>query len=399
MLMPEESTAPVKHSARVYRYAGGVFVLFIAAVAVWYFGNLALSGNLTPSEASEVAAKKSESFYNSLLQKSPDFAQGQSARREGDYVSAQQYFEKAFSEAKDDAKKGLIAYWLADAYAANARYKESVALLQGIAHDTRYASIIRAYAVQKMALMYRQYWDPVITDEVFKHPVFAPMLVQDDPTLSYRRLFEYATTLYPLALSEFYVADWYADDALYAKFQVRNGSIEKSVANVRVGEDKAVIWERILAGNQHIRLVQDGVVSDESIYAALERRAAVIGKMQRLGDNSFGDAEAEFKNLLAKYESDGIMTDGTVRLQYAIFLARMYKDVRVADIQAILSPIYDSPTYRSPSLGTAMKALKDVPSGESATKAAVAYIAGLDPEFKKFLSSLGWDDTDFAEPQ
>jgi len=232
--------------------------------------------------------------------------------------------------------------------------------------------------------------DARYTNEIFKDQPYTALYTASDVSQSYRNLFGYATSLYPLAYSELRIAFWYANQIVPAS---SNGVAPVTLSPDQVSSYKNIIRQDIASADKDIARIQNDPNQNGIIPALIQREAVVAGKMQITGDDSFGDAETLFKEDLALYASTTPPgSDGFTRYYYAAYLAHRYGKSRAADIENILAPLYtDAPYKGTPSaheFGTERNnILGDKPN--------LQLLASIDPKFKTYLISLGWTATDF----
>ena len=376
---------------------GIVAICIFLGVGAWFlFGTrLNLSGTPTTQISPQAAMQNSADTYELLLRQNLDFSSGIQARSTGNFKVAQTFLEKALGETTDHIQHGVVAYWLADTYVLTASYQQAIPLLKTIAQNTAYAPITRAYALQEMALTYYRLRDPGVTTEIFKDQPYIQLQVSGNTGLTYRHLFEYATALYPLALSDLNIATWYVSDAISVTQKKDAGSLTAAEADALIATDLAQVHSDVALADAHISDVEAGTLHDSSYKQALLQRALVLGRMSILGDTSLGDPDAAFTDLLASYQKSGATDDGTVRLQYALFLGTKYGSARASDIQSVLAPLIQEPDSR---LGWLKSSLQQIRVTKDANlKASYVTIASIDPDFKKLLISYGWTSSDFAK--
>jgi tetratricopeptide (TPR) repeat protein len=317
-------------------------------------------------------------LHSNLFARNTAYHEGQSLRLEGKYAEAAERYRTALSQLSDPGERGVVQFWLAYSDAAAGDYAGAISEYKKIASASSTLSrLVRASAIQAMGHMYYRYGDPAITREIFKNGPYKTMYAQRSVPLSYRRLFDYAARLYPLALSELYSANWYADQLL-------------------AGTTSPVFVQRIRKqlslAQQDIETLRGDNSQRYNYLNDLENRAVLLGKMKRLGDTSFADPESAFKELLDLYRAYGLDGDATARYQFAVYLARQYGAAREADIRAILAPLDADPGAHGVSF---VAGLKNIERSDSPAKSNVVLLASLDPGFRTMLMSNGWTEKDF----
>ena len=319
------------------------------------------------------------SAHDGLKSENIAYAQANQLRLAGEYANAAKAYRAALVDVTDTADSAVIKFWLAYSDAASGNYAEAIVVYKELAAaSTPLSRVTRAHAVQSIAHMYYRFGKREITQEIFKDEPYKSLFREDDVFLSYRNVFDYAASLYPLALSEVYSADWYAD-------QLLAGTTTRP-------EFKEIIREKLQLAEQDMASVRDDPTQRYTFLNALEKYAVVLGKMKRIGDNSFEDPDATFKRLMGYFETYRLRSDGTARLQYAYYLSNMYGKERTSEIQNLLAPIIADPSAHG--LST-VKILKDGRSYRGSTRPNLTLLASIDPAFKKLLISLGWTEKDF----
>ncbi len=323
--------------------------------------------------------QSAESAHTALKAENAAYLQANKLRIAEKYADAATAYRTALAGVTDVAQRTEIQFWLAYCDEVSGNYTEAVATYKEIAAaSTTVSKMTRAYAIQDLAHMYYRFGDPAITQLIFKDEPYKSLSVPGHTPKSYRKLFDYAASLYPLALSEAYSADWYAN-------QLLAGTTTRP-------EFKDIIREKLQLAQKDMATVQNDPAQRNTFLNAFERYAVVLGKMKQLGDPSFADPEMAFKELLQYFVTFGMVHDGTERLQYAYYLAHMYGKERAPDIRTILAPVDADPASRGVSI---IAILRGGRSGNLGAKANLVLLASIDPAFKKTLLSLGWIESDF----
>ena len=318
------------------------------------------------------------STHDRLMSDNAAYAQATRLRLAEKYAEAAKAYRSALASITDVADSAAVKFWLAYSDAASGNYVDAVATYKEIAAaSTTLSRVTRAHAVQSLGHMFYRFGDPAITREIFKSRPYSRFFDADRVPRSYRNLFDYAASLYPLALSEMFSADWYAN-------QLLAGTTTRP-------EYKTIIREKLELAEKNLASVRDDPAQRYAFLNAFEKRAAILGKMKRIGDDSFAEPEAAFKELLGYYETYRLRGDGTARLQYAYYLAHMYGKDRAADIHNILAPIIADPKGHGYVVAGILE--NDVPDRVQA-KQNFALLASIDPAFMELLRSYGWTETD-----
>ena len=330
-----------------------------------------------------------KNVYGVLVDTNQAFARGEELIN-SDPKSALLQFQSALSNSKDLIQEGQIKFKIAQATENTGDYAHAIALFKEIATNPNYTNITRAYSIQEMGMLFYSYSDPQMTTEIFSTPPFSSLYVATSTSLSYRHLFEYTSSIYPLAISELRIADWYASAA--DTLALSSGAASSTQ---QINTYKTIIGQKIKSAQADITRIRNN--ENENVYLgpSLMREAVVVAKMQLIGDSSFGDMDTLFKqtlNFYSLYTNVGV--DGYARYNYALYLARIYGDSQTSAIQQLLSNFYTSNVYHKTAVETFFKNER---SNGTGSKVYLVKLASIDPKFKAYLMSLGWQASDFGK--
>lgn len=295
-------------------------------------------------------------------------------------------YQQALELAADKTQEGHIKYKLGIATLKNHDYLGAVGIFKDIGSDTEYSMFDRAYAVQTIGNIFYNYHDPKIADETFSQELYASLRVQNDIQLSYRHMYEYAASIYPLAMSEARIADWYANDLLL--LEAASSSLSNEVINAHV----LIIKNAFVKLDADIARTKDDPNAAVDAPDALLREAIVLGKLAelKLGDPS--DAEKVFEQsrvlqmLIAKHPNPYYF------FHYSKYLADIYGVAKSSEIKTQLSELYNGGyTKQDPIINFLTNERNNITN----TKSDLKRLAQIDPKFKSFLLTLGWTDADF----
>lgn len=347
-----------------------IFVLlFCAAVGlVWYW----------PGAREEtIADVTNTTLYTTLTTSNVAFTEADAARMDGDFAQALPKYQLALQVSRDPIEKAQIRYFIAYATGRTQGYMAAIPLFKEIVADESSPPRIRAHTIQEMGSLFFSYGDPKITQEIFKDEPYASLIVTGDTSMTYRHLFEYASSFYPLALSELRIAYWYASNLS---------------ASATTASYAALVKQKVESADRDIARMQTDPLDKDLFPLALARRALVIGMLNSKGDMTFGDARAAYRVADAAYKAGG-WVNGFVPYNEAVFLARMYGAAEASEIQTILSPIYTQSS--KPGYAPILTFLKNGRATSSGNTSDIRLLASIDPKFKTFLLTLGWQDSDF----
>lgn len=377
-----------KYMTKALTIGIGITALTVAILVGWWYMYV------TKYQARYTDTK---TVYSVLIIENQAFAEGNSLLRAGKPDLAIPKFEEALRYSQDPTQEGQIKIKLALAIEMTGDYgnpQKSVPLLKEIAANPAYTNITRAYAVQEMAQIFYTYVDKRISAEIFKDEPYKSLWVQGAINLSYRHLYERASSFYPLALSELRIADWYATQVVDLH-EKAIGGVEDTTVNARIAQYKDVVRQKIASAERDLERIKGNSNESPQAKVALFREGIIIAKMQLTGDESFGDMEMTFKRALDVYAALGTpQEDGYVRYYYAQYLARLYGPSREDDVRGILSKFYTTDLYQG-ALATIF--FKNERNNIVGAKKQLVLLASLDPKFKDYLLSLGWKAADFVK--
>lgn len=346
-----------------------IFVL-VAAGAWWIFDN----GN-------QVSA------YEQLITTNESFAQGLQSAADGNYENAATSFNEALQEAKTTEQEGQILSRLATIKDLSGDHIGAITEFKKIAANAAYMPATRAYAVQYMGMMHHRESDSKIDEAlaqaIFKESPYEAMWVPGDEALSYRHLFEYASSIYPIAYSDIMIADWYA-----AQLAVSTSTPETEVYK-KIVDAKLESAEHYIAKNEQ----EDYLPGTSMVPISLTRIAVVKRRLAQAGLVSPEVAVTAFERALDSYKKHGYLpgADGFARYYYASYLSTL-NPPRLPEIFNTLSPFFSNPSYLSSPIALYFKAGRMNSQGQKDT---LQTLARLDASFKEYLVKLDWSERDF----
>lgn len=360
-----------------------LLILIIGAVVAF----VAWNNTRTNTQATN---SKGAQTYLALQSSNSSFAQGLTAYNAGSYSQAANDFTQALSNTQNPVDMSLLQVYLATSLEREGQYDQAVSVFKTIASSTANSALIRAYAVQSLGEMFYSFKSPAITTAVFTGDPYQSLLVSNNVSTSYRNLFAYAATIYPLAISEYSVAQWYAGDYLI----LTEASSSTSVAQARKTSDQNAIQAALTAGDRDLpRLLGNAGSSPGDYLTALFTRANTLASMS-LADDTTVNVDSTYQQLLSTYAAYGV-PDGYVRISYASFIASesgTSTTNRASDIATVLAPLYQGSLDTH---GVGLSAYLTNGENSAATRTLYSSIASNDPRFKTLLISLGWSSSDF----
>lgn len=363
-------------------------------ILIWFLGILALLSIIggawyryekTPTTPASKYSDTNTPFV-ALMKTNADFLNAQNFMKAKNYPEAIASYQFALLSATDSIQKAQIEFKIAMATAAAGVPIAAIKIYKQLVADITNIPIMRAYAVQAIGMLYYAGLDDSITTEIFKEEPYKSFFVPGDTVLSYRQLFDYGSSFYPLAVPELYIADWYAMH-ITTLYKTSSTSPEVTAA-------MAIIEQKFKNADVDIKRTQSNTNENQLIPLALLRKAVTTGKLSYLGLTSSTDAESAYKTALATYDGFGLPagSDGYVRYYYALFLFTTYGNKRAADVETLLKPLYTDPGHDQ---YATVAFFKNARMRNDQIKKNFQNLARLDPGLKTYLISLGWKTTDF----
>ena len=322
-------------------------------------------------------------FYQSLTTTNVSFAQAEQLANNGSFAETLPIYEKALQQATNADERLQIQFLRARAMVQTEAYAEAVPILKEIiAIDaTSQTARVRALSVAEMAEIASR-GVPDINRVIFKDEPFTALWVANNASLTLRHMYEYAVSIYPVAIAQLRIAQWYSQQLPTAT--ASSSAQTKSDYQVQIAQ---------LVANADLDIAymeRDGTMPFDLRYALL-MRAILVGTLNRKGDVSFGNAPEAFEHAITAYASVGPGHDCLARYHYALFTAMAYGSAKKMDIHTILQPLMGE-AYAQPEACTFLR--KDYTS--SYDRGFIRLVANLDSNFKSYLTSLGWTAADFS---
>ncbi|MBY0473356.1 tetratricopeptide repeat protein [Patescibacteria group bacterium] len=343
------------------------------------------------------ATPTSSSPYEQLQTTNTDFVQAQTAFNSGKWSEAIVLYKQALAKTSDPDQKLAVYYYLAAAENITGQHTEAISLLKQVVAADTMPKETRAYAAQYMGIMTVNLSNTAVHNsimaEIFKDSPYKEMYAQNDDAISTRHLFEYASSFYPLGISEANIANWYIGDIISKKIST---TTEPGLSTIKLIQQKlanaSLDIERTKLSTQTSNLIPQ-------IYA---RKAEVTEGLSRVGVASKEQALRAYADALQSYAQFDTLPadDWFLRFRYAGFLASAYGQIRQSEVHDIVAPLYLNSAYASltksffATLGGIHLTQTPTTSLEGSTLRAWK-IGKIDPDFKNFLVSLGWSKNNF----
>ncbi|MBT9164740.1 MAG: hypothetical protein DDT23_00745 [candidate division WS2 bacterium] len=351
-------------------------IIFCAVASLLIYG--AFSTNFFAGKPSDNLQTPSN---QRLLETNPQYVSGEQLRQEGNLEEAILKYQEALLYADRD-DKGQVDYKVALSKLEWGAIPEGIEHLKRIAANTEYNNFVRSYAVSAMGNFYYARREQIYTDEIFKDGVYKSFYDPNDVNKSYRRLYEYASSFQPTAISELRIARWYSSKILHLQ------STPSSDSQEIIEEYKKIIRKNLAVANQdHERIIR---FDRKSIVPVLFNRAIVLSDLSISGDDSFGNPETVFDtalDYLAKNPS--LNSEMVVSFYKANYLSRK-ANPNVVDIKKLLSRIYNEPNIAQTNFYISLRNERNENAANTELRRDSVNLSAIDPKFKAFLVELGW---------
>ena len=360
---------------------GLIAVVVLVAAGAWYFFMYKPANPVGyyPQYLGDSTVNKAIATEN------PTFAEGIELMRNGQGSAAVEKFRAALPNAKDPAQEGLIKLYTAitlNLIGGKENRAEGIALLKEIAANEHYLRSERATAIEEMAQLYAYTNDGRVTKEVFKDRPYAAMFVSDDIQLSYRRLYEYAISIFPNAVSELRVANWYA-----RKLAASADAESPSLSDEQAAQYKDIVRQAVAAAHENVELMSLNQPQYEATIGQVKLWEAVVASNMRLaGDTSYEDPSKLYLESIDLFKVGNDAADGYARFYYAWYLANA-SEGSARKVKEVLAPFYNTKAYQD---SRVEKFFINLGGSGSYNQRILKQIAGIDSQFKSYLTSIGW---------
>ena len=382
--MPDQSNLPTPENREVNvlksrPFLSGLVALVVLGVILfgWYIysGHLEKKKRLLDAEAQQKVTTGLEAIRND----------------EG--AQAIGILQEAVASAQNTDTRALSEFNLGTALHVAGRKIEAVAKLKEVANNEEVSPYIRAKAIEYMARMFFLTHDGEVFRAIFTGKPYDDFEIDGAKDISIRNLLEYGESLYPMGLAQLKIARLYGEEMIEKK-----SKDPTTIALIKSYIDKA---EPELA-------TPDPVLHRNLV----SRKAMAVGWLYELGDDSYGDPEKYYREImeLEHTKQHSKLSGAGEKIRYAMFLVRVYRSTRSADIKTLIQEGVNSPGFKESNIYQIInnergELLKVAPANSGAYDIALAesnpalsfdaktllLVAKIDPFFKKALSDLGWN--------
>ena len=285
---------------------------------------------------------------------------------------------------------------LALIYGENPDLKRGMEMLKATAVNESYPKVRRAVDVQHIVDVIGFYDKNALKEYVFVGAPFDSFYKEEKLGLAKRRLDEWADELWPIAVPNYRIALWYANQLLADKIKPRLSASKKT-------EYTNVLQQRLERADAIFATVpmegRDSWDKDRLLLAyltkakILERLYIINGKADVADRN---EADTYFN--LALEVNDAVFVPKGYGVwppfHYAAFLAETgaKNQVNVDKIKSLLAPLYAANRDKNERFFNRLKNVSDDPSDEQYLKQQVLLLVQIDPQFRGLLKELGWTE-------
>lgn len=376
---PEVLNTPQKTSVAGAFWSSRARVTILGALALVF---IALAGYAVYQAVIVDVPEESPVSPYAQLEADATYASAETLLRAGEYDAARTLYLEALKNVRGPEQEAQILYKIA-LTETQSDPRSATVRLKSIVVDAGYPDIQRAYAAQRLGLMFYSVDDKdYLVSQIFADEPYATFYQEGDTLLALRRLFDYASTFYPLAHAELQSAAWYANEIKYADDTNRAELAEQYLP---------IIEQKLANADRDIERMLPLSNPRTLIPGAMYWKAAVTARLDIAG-LAF-DGERAFREAL-----DYILLEGTpeeeayARYGYAVYLfTDSDKEGSEEEARAIFQPVIenidDYPAIK--------RLLADERGDVLEQKDMLVNIAQSWEEFKNILILLGWSEDDF----
>lgn len=329
-------------------------------------------------------------LYTNLMSSNPAFLLGEQFFVKNNLTEALKEYERALTFARSKPEEGQIKNKIAAVKERMGDIVGAIDVSKEVVADEAHGKISRAYAVQFMGqllfsirpLTEKDY----IAKEIFKDSPYKELVSTTDESVSYRNLFDYASSIYPLALSELRSAYWYADSISVLKQKPSLSASDKE----KIKEYLRIIHRKMELADADITRVKKTENENIILTVAFIRKALINTRALQAGEEYVGmvTPESVYEEALSYLGAEGMTNnEATVRYSYAIYLANRYGKDKGGQIGSLISDFYNSGRFATSSV---MNVFKDEETNDDATNKNIRLLASIDLGFRGFLEEKGW---------
>ncbi len=322
-----------------------------------------------------------------LQQTNADFNSGLTYQINGNYDLAIPYYQKALAQEASSTLSAQVEMYLGVSYQHTGDYNDAINLFKQMDAQWTNWPLMRAYAVEELANTY--YYDVAnqnITTQIFSTAPYSSFGPSSTTTVdeAYRNLFAYAANIYPLGIPETRVGEWYA----YNLFK----TLHEATTSPAGIKDLAMINSTLQYTDLDTQRIKSDPTSETDLPEILGREGVIKAYLTRMGINEALSAKENFQEA-SGYESASGEEPGVVEFYRAVGYY-LIDPTDTTDIDSALSVFVPANSSKIlPYVNYEFQA------GETQLQPTHDWCVGLasvDPAFKEYLVSLGWQESNFS---
>lgn len=346
--------------------------LLILSLFGFYSYNSGLLNSILDNRIFKVD-KIQESSKQRLLRENSDYRNADDLFKKGMYNEALTKYREAMDSA-DSIDVGQVDYKIGVSLLAQGKIKEGIEELKRIAANEKYNSYVRAYAIHAMGNKFYESYDKNVTNEIFSTEPYSSMKISGDVAKTYRKLFEYSSSIQPIALSELRIARWYAEQ------------IASNTLNAKdVADYTKIINESLDRASKDLPRIQD--YDKESMLNVLFLKASILSSLS-IANIETESVDTAFNNAI----QESIRVSDTnskisITFNYALYLSKKFGESKKVEIDNLLSGMINDPIFSKTPFN---KILINEKSTKTIAHSNILLCAKFSKTFNDYLIKLGW---------
>jgi len=284
---------------------------------------------------------------------------------------------------------------LAYIYGSDRDAVTGIEILKDVAVRNNYPKVQRAIAVQYIAEVAGSYPEDFAKQHVFVGQPFESFYKNGNFSVALRKLDEWADELFPIAVPNYRIAHWYAE-------QLMRNKINPYLSQPKEKQYFAILKQRLERADALFKKVPMNSWNQDRLLRSYLLRARTLGKLYLINGGDAVKSEAEkYFQLALEVNNKHFAPKGlgmAAPFHYAAFLAETASNnqVDIKDkIKSLLEPIYGAPRDRNRAFFSFLEREKEDAHAGHYHRREIILLANIDPRFKALLKNLGWTDSQF----
>jgi tetratricopeptide (TPR) repeat protein len=353
----------------------GVALVLIVSLLGFYAYNNGLLSSIFGDKIFKVT-KNQESSKQRLLRDNINYKEADDLFKKGMYNEALTKYQEAMDSA-DSIDIGQIDYKIGVSLLAQGKIKEGISELKRIAANEKYNSYVRAYAVHAMGNKFYESYDKNVTNEIFSTEPYSSMKVDGDVQQTYRKLFEYSSSMQPVALSELRIARWYAE-------QIASNALSNK-KDINVENYTKLVNESLDRANKDLPRIQD--YDKESMLNVLFLKASILSSLS-IANIETESVDIAFNNAIQEATRvTDINSKMSITFNYALYLSKKFGESKKTEINNLLSSMINDPNFSKTPFN---KILINERATKTIAHSNIILCAKFSKTFSDYLIKLGW---------